>query len=47
MKFNKKSFHYVKQAALFFENGGTKPRLVTPDRDRSDLYLHQDQEEKP
>jgi transposase len=47
MKFNKKSFHYVKQAALFVENGGTRPRLVTPVRNASDLYLHQNQEEKP
>ncbi len=47
MKFNKKSFHYVKHAALFFENGGTKPRLVTPDRNASDLYLHTNPEEKP
>jgi transposase len=44
-RFNKKTFHYVKQAALFFENGGTKPRLVTPQRTASDLYLHHNHEE--
>lgn len=44
MKFNRKTFHYVKQAALFYENGGTRPRLVTPQRTASDLYLHQNPE---
>lgn len=47
MKFNKKTFHYVKQAAIFYENGGTKPRLVTPQRTASDLYLHQNPERNP
>jgi transposase len=47
MKFNKRNFSYVKQAALFFENGGSKPRLITPQRDASDLYLHHNHEEKP
>jgi len=47
MKFNKKNFNYVKQAAVFFENGGSRPRLITPPRNASDLYLHQNQEEKP
>jgi hypothetical protein len=47
MKFNKKTFNYVKQAALFFENGGSKPRLITPQRNASDLYLHHNHEEKP
>lgn len=47
MKFNKKTYHYVKQAALFYENGGTRPRLVTPQRTASDLYLHQNPEGNP
>lgn len=47
MRYNKKTFSYVKQAALFFENGGSRPRLVAPQRDASDLFLHQTQEEKP
>ena len=47
MKFNKKTYHYVKQAALFYENGGTKPRLVAPQRTASDLYLHQNPEGNP
>lgn len=45
--FNKTQFHYVKQAALFFENGGTRPRLIPPNRDQHDLYLHQNHEENP
>lgn len=47
MKFNKRNFNYVKQAAIFFENGGSRPRLITPQRDASDLYLHHNHEEKP
>lgn len=47
MRYNKKTFSYLKQAALFFENGGSRPRLVAPQRDASDLYLHQTQEENP
>ncbi len=47
MLFNKKNFNYIKQAALFFESGGKSPRLVTPRRDPSDLYLHQTHEENP
>jgi hypothetical protein len=47
MRFNKTQFHYIKQAALFFENGGTRPRIVPPIREERDLYLHQTHEENP
>lgn len=40
MKFNKKTFQYIKQAATFHESGGSRPRLVAPQRAASDLYLH-------
>jgi transposase len=44
LRFNKKHFVYVKQAALFFENGGSRPRLVTPQREAADLFLHHNPE---
>jgi transposase len=46
MRFNKKQFGYVKQAAIFFENGGSRPRLLTPQREAADLFLHQNPEGK-
>jgi transposase len=39
--FNKPNFQYVKNAALFFEQGGTRPRVVAPTRTKDDLYLHE------
>lgn len=46
LRFNKKRFGYVKQAAIFFENGGSRPRLVTPNRENGDLFLHHNPEGK-
>jgi hypothetical protein len=42
--FNRKNFVFIKNAAIFFENGGAKPRLVTPKRTPGDLYLHNTKE---
>ena len=39
--FRKLSFYYIKNAALFFEQGGTRPRVVAPTRTKEDLYLHE------
>lgn len=38
--FKKINFHFVKSAATFFEQGGNRPRVVTPIRTKEDLYLH-------
>lgn len=46
MRFKKKTFGYVKQSAIFFESGGSRPRLVTPQRDAKDLFLHHNPEGK-
>jgi transposase len=41
LAFRKLSFHYVKHAAFFFEQGGNRPRVVAPIRTKEDLYLHE------
>jgi transposase len=46
LRFNKKNFGYVKQAAVFFESGGSRPRLATPQREAADLFLHHNPEGK-
>ena len=39
--FKRMNFYFVKSAALFFEQGGNRPRVVAPTRTKEDLYLHE------
>jgi transposase len=42
LTFKKFNFYYIKNAAQFFEQGGARPRVVTPIRTKEDLYLHEE-----
>jgi hypothetical protein len=40
ISFNKLTFGYIQATALHFEHHGKRPTLVTPERNDSELYLH-------
>jgi len=39
LKFNKKKLSYIKACALYFQNDGCKPKLITPQRETESLHL--------
>jgi hypothetical protein len=41
--FNKLNYQYVKNAALFFKNGGTNSSLGPPQRSQTEMFLHSTQ----